>query len=533
MTSLSHSILWEQMHTYYDEMGLEIWEDELVPSQITSNTYLANIYAHSIVAQINDYRASVTASAFSSKKEPFYIIEMGAGHGKFSFYMLKALAELLKIYNLNINSICYVMTDISEKNIQYWRKHPALQEFIQNKTLDFALYNALTNTTIDLQLSQTSIKAKQLTKPLFVICNYIFDTLPQDAFQVQDGKLYETELVIQTKPQTQEQVEHLFENNEYIFKQNCVSENYYPHSNSDYFSLLNKILTQYVHSFNEASFLLPIGGIQAIEQFTQFSQSATMVLVADKGISAPSLLEGLDSPDISYHASVSMMVNFDALARYTELRRGISLLMPDQSSDFQVAHFIYNAHYSIVNSQAAFKMSLSSFSPQDLFNLFYKDDEPNKAFNSLDELIAIMNLADWDPSLFYSYYPQLLSNLEETEKNELTIAHILAIKRGLDKVWSRFFKLEKEQDIPYAMAAILYSIESFEKAIEFYQHSLVEFGENEEVFYNIAIAYQALEDIPNAIKYTQKSLDFDKNYKNAQNLMKELRELTLHESLCD
>lgn len=528
MKSLSHSLLWKQMHTYYDKMGLEIWEEELVPSQITSNTYLANIYAHLIVAQINDYRAS---STFSSQ-EPFYIIEMGAGHGKFSFYMLKALRETLKVYNLDLNSICYVMTDISEKNIQYWRKHPALQEFIQNKTLDFALYNALTNTTIDLLLSQTCIKAKQLQKPLFVICNYIFDTLPQDAFQIKNGNLYETELVIQTKPQTQEQVEHIFENNEYIFKQNQVKKDYYPLSNH-FNHYLNTLLKQYINIFKEASFLLPTGGIQAIEQFTQFSQSATVVLVADKGITALSLLEGLDPPDISYHASVSMMVNFDALARYTELRQGISLLMPDQSSDFQVANFIYNANYPIVHSQAAFKMSLSSFSPQDLFNLCYKDDEPNKAFNSLDEILAMMNLCDWDPSLFYHYYPQLLLQFEQVEKNELTIAHILAIQRGLEKVWDRFFKLEKDQDVPYAIASILYSIDSFEKSIDFYKHSLIEFGEKEETFYNIAIAYQALEAIPEAIKYAQKSLEFNKNYKEAQNLMKELKALTLNESLCN
>ena len=46
------------------------------------------------------------------------ITELGAGSGKFSFYMLKALEELCATCEFPINKIVYVMTGMYE-NIQY------------------------------------------------------------------------------------------------------------------------------------------------------------------------------------------------------------------------------------------------------------------------------------------------------------------------------------------------------------------------------------------------------------------------------
>ena len=88
MTSLSNSTLWQRMHDYYDQLGPEVWEDEVVPLQITSNTYLANTYAKLIMAQMHDYIAKYGKP---SAQNPFHIIEIGAGHGRLYFYILKSL----------------------------------------------------------------------------------------------------------------------------------------------------------------------------------------------------------------------------------------------------------------------------------------------------------------------------------------------------------------------------------------------------------------------------------------------------------
>lgn len=59
--------------------------------------------------------------------EPLYIIELGTGSGKFSFYMLKALEEMKSVCDFPMNKIVYVMTDFTETNFDYWATHPSLK----------------------------------------------------------------------------------------------------------------------------------------------------------------------------------------------------------------------------------------------------------------------------------------------------------------------------------------------------------------------------------------------------------------------
>ena len=56
-----------------------------------------------------------------------YIIELGAGSGKFSYFMLKALQEMKDVSDFPVDKIVYVMTDFTENNFKFWRHHPSLK----------------------------------------------------------------------------------------------------------------------------------------------------------------------------------------------------------------------------------------------------------------------------------------------------------------------------------------------------------------------------------------------------------------------
>ena len=509
MTSLSNSSLWQSMHDYYNHMGPEAWTEEVVPFKITSNTSLAKLYTQLIIAQINDF---ITQHGNNVSAEPFHIIEIGAGHGKFSFYLLKTLCDALSTYNLPKNTILYIMSDISERNIESWRQHPAFKKYVTENILDFTYYNALTDDQIKLS-NNNIIKLGQLSKPMFVLCNYLFDTLPHDAFQVIDGHLHEMELSIQQNTKNKgKSVANYFENISYTFKQNPVTSNYYENQN------INNVLSYYQEHFENASFLIPVGGIQFLDKIREFTKSHLMLLLADKGVAEPALFDSLENPDIPEHGSVSMLVNFDALSRYVGLHKGISLLMPNKSADFQIGCFILNTSFQIPHTTFTFNSALSSFSLFDLFNICYKDDEPNKAFTTLEDLLAILNLAEWDPSIFYDYHPLIL---EYVEQNEMTAEQKLTLTSGLDKVWDYFFKLEKEQDIPFAIGILLYNIDEPEKAVKYYQYSMIHFGEQEETLYNIALAYQQLEEHKHAIAASNKAIQLNPAYKPAKELLAE------------
>ena len=504
MTSLSKSTLWCSMQDYYNHMGPEAWVNEIVPFQITNNIALAKLYTQLITAQINDY---ITKHGKEALTEPFHIIEIGAGSGKFSFYLIKTLCAALKTFNLSEKTILYVMTDISEKNIFSWKKHPKLQPYANKNILDFAYYDAIKDDK--LHLTNKTIEINSLTKPMFVICNYIIDTLPHDAFQISNSKLYETELLIQNTS-NDKTVEQYFNNLTFKFNKNPINKNYYDKQ------VLNQILSFYQDYFENASFLMPVGGMQLLDNISKLTNNHTVLLVADKGITELSLFNGLDNPDISLHGSVSMTVNFDALSRYVNMQKGTSLLMPNKSADFQIGCFILNSSFSIPHTTFTFNTTLSFFSLFDLFNLCYKEDEQNKAFTTVEDLLAILNLAEWDPNIFYDYHSILLECLE---CEEITEEQKLMIVYGLDKVWEYFFKLEKAQDIPFAIGMLLYNVEESEKALIYYKHSLDLFGEQEETLYNIALAYQQLEDESNMTAAANKAININPDYEPAKELL--------------
>lgn len=512
MTSLSNSVLWERMQEYYDQLGPEIWEDEVVPLQITSNTYLANCYAKIIIAQINDY---IQKFGTLPADQCIYILEMGCGHGRFSYYLLKMLLEAFELFAWPSQWLKYVMTDISEKNIQSWQNHYAFEKYFDLDCLDMAYYNAHTDTSLHLMRANQTIKTAELKAPVFVICNYVFDTLPQDAFQVRDGKLHELELNIKNDNTRLEQgLKNYFEKAAYEFKANPVGTDYY----ADH-PVLNKILKEYEDDFENATFLMPIGAVRCIENIRSLTRGPVMVLGSDKGVTDTELFDEIEDPDITFHGSVSMMVNFDALKRYTELKEDQCFMMGNKGADFQVSVHLYNAHYKTPHTYYAFQNSLSTYSPQDLFDLAYRDDEPNKAFKKTEEVLGLLNLSEWDPNIFYDYYPILLAKIE---KEEVTADQEFTIRNGLERVWRYFFKLEKNQDIPFAIGSLMYQMDLCEDAIKYYKHSLKCYGHDTETYYNMALAYQELGNNTAGLQMTQKALELEPNFKDAKQLQKEL-----------
>ena len=82
----------------------------IVPHFITCNAFIGRSYAHVLNGFLRDCMRRKDAMALDPT-EPLYIVELGTGSGKFSFFMLKALLEMkvgsyhclsFPCYNMNI-----------------------------------------------------------------------------------------------------------------------------------------------------------------------------------------------------------------------------------------------------------------------------------------------------------------------------------------------------------------------------------------------------------------------------------------------
>lgn len=461
------------MQKYYEDLGPNAWQEELVPYQITSNKLLAYLYSALINALIYD-----ELNLNSDLNEPFYILELGAGHGKFSFYILK----FLEFFNsFSKYKIIYIASDISQQNIDYWQQHINLQHYINNNQLDFAKFNPVKDQNIYLINSKITIKKHSLNKPIFVIANYVFDTLPHDAFQCKDSNLLANNIDIQCKKNFS------FKNLKYKYKQQpIINQNYYKQQ------IYNNILNKYQQILPNGSFLLPVGALSAIDNIKLFSNSNTVFLVADKGNTALSDFIDLEDPNIAEHGSISFMVNFHAIKTYFELTNGNSVIMPNTNTDLQIALFMSDTPRTFEVGNFIAKKLLADINPQYLINLCYTDHNINN-WQCLDQILAVLTISKWDPDLFYDLADQLLNFIDKSIKKKIfNVEQEQTILIGLELVWDYFFKLEKNQDLPFMLANIYYSLEKFELATKFFKISIQEFGASKEALYNIKLCNEAL-----------------------------------------
>ena len=87
----------------------------IVPHFITCNAFIGRAYAKVLAGFLRD---SVQPGAVTplDPAQPLYVVELGAGSGKFGFFMLRALVELRATCPFPLDKVVYVMTDFTKQN---------------------------------------------------------------------------------------------------------------------------------------------------------------------------------------------------------------------------------------------------------------------------------------------------------------------------------------------------------------------------------------------------------------------------------
>jgi len=125
----SKSLLWRLLPLWYQEAGQRAWGVEAVPSYITSNAYIARTYCHLVQAFVRDLqKRHLRGVEGSAPRKPFdprlpiYVIELGGGHGKFTFLFLKELERCIETQrHMQRVKIVFVTTDVAESNVESLR----------------------------------------------------------------------------------------------------------------------------------------------------------------------------------------------------------------------------------------------------------------------------------------------------------------------------------------------------------------------------------------------------------------------------
>ncbi|MDT4896884.1 MAG: hypothetical protein QOH25_1961 [Acidobacteriota bacterium] len=513
---LSRSILWKLQRNFYNDQGVEAWRTAGIPHHITSNPPIAEAYAKVVFGFLRDCHAARHQTEGSSfppvdSSQPIYIIELGSGHGRFSYLFIKRFLDIYRRSVLKDIPVKYVMTDFVERNVEYWRAHPWLQPFVEEGSLDFARFDLESDQELRLVHSGALLSAETVQNPMVLIANYIFDSIPQDAFHIEDGQLYESLVtVLSTRHEPEADDPEILTRLQISYSYQTIGEDYYGDPE------WNRILQNCRERLPGTAFLFPTAALKFIENFRQLSGGRGLLLSADKGFNQDeALLEGQGMPGLTMHGNgcFSMMVDYQIIGEYFRQHSGHVLHPAHRHASINISAFMFgNPPGGYIETRQAYEDAIEKFGPDDFHTLIRGIETFYGALN-LEQILASLRLSGWDYQLLRRCLPILkeyLADISETQKQELYEA--------IQKTWDSYLPIGEEDDLAFHLGTLLLEMEFYAEALEFLQHSASLYGMEPGTAYNMGVCYHSLRQMEKALECINQALRLDPEFDAAKTL---------------
>ncbi len=476
----SKSLIWQLNRDYYQEEGIEAWSSGEVPHAITSNSLAGKTYAELILGFLQDL------SVRGKTKETVYILELGAGHGRLAFHILRHLEKLLQYQHADLPDYCYILSDIAEKNLEFFRDHPQLSSYYESGRLDYAYYDAIGDNGLHLRYADRYIKTKELDQPLLAIANYFFDSLPNDLFQIKENTIKACSIALHsTEPPKETKVNLLLKTLQLSYEKSTAKTPYYVSS------IHNEILEHYRKHINDSYLFFPEKSMMCLTNLRSLSTGGLMLLSMDKGFHKLAKIDNQAKPEFITHGSFSVWVNYHALGSYCEKVGGEALFPSNSTFHLQVGCLLFlEEATSYQATHAAYQRYVDDFGPDD-FNSIKKLSYANISSFSLMQLLALVRLSLYDSTLFLKVLPRiktLVKTINYTDRERLA--------QTMQEIWEMYFNIEERQDLALNIAGVFFDLAYYEQALQFYQYSTEAYGKEADTMYNRLLChYQLRQDV--------------------------------------
>ncbi|TVX89748.1 SAM-dependent methyltransferase [Paenibacillus agilis] len=501
----SEAPIWELQRTYYEELGLKAWNNDQTPQYITSNPMIGTSYAEMIFGFLQD-RASKGHSS-----EPVLIVELGAGAGRLAYHVLDQLCKLRDYAEIALPPFQYIMTDLAMNNVLAWREHPALQSFITEGLLDFARFDALQDTELNLIVKDETIGTGDLQQPLIIVANYFFDGIPQELIYISEGHIYEADVIINSPTQT-DSLKPAEVINQMSLRYEHRRAPEYEQETFPY----RDIIAIYQEQLDDSHILFPIAGLICLERLNQLSQAGFLLITADKGDHLLDNWKFSDPPELVLHASFSVTANYHAIQHFYEQQGALSLFPPHHYRNINVGCIFHlDTPMSYANTRLAYRRFVERFGPDDFFSMKEWVDR-NIDSMELQPIISFWRLGGYDAEFFIQSARQISSLLSDANDEEMQ-----DLLRGIQLMWSSYYVMEQRYDLALDAGLILFEMGLYEESKRFLELSID--ADDEEivstVYYCLAICCFELGLEEDALDYTRKLVELEPDNEEAIELL--------------
>ena len=509
---LSQSMLWKLQTDFFANQGPEAWIKGIVPQYITTNPYIANLYAKTVFGYFRDY---ASRDGFD-KNTTIYIMELASGVGRFTYTFLKRFLHMIENSSLKGLKFKYIVTDLAERNIEYWQNHSFLKPYFESGVLDCATFDMAKDEEIRLRNSGEVLKEGNLKNPLILFANYTFDSLPQDTFYVNKGELFEGLITITSKGEDVDPSDKsILEGLDYYYTDKQIQGNdYYEDSN------FNDILLHYKKHLEDTAFSLPIIALRCIARLKKLFKDDIVMISADKGYKNEDSMYKNYHPYLSKHGCISMTVNFHALELYFKGLGGKAIHSIYEHENVNMSLFLLSqSSHDFIETTMAYNEIIESIGPDD-FYIIKKGIVPLNKSLTTKELLTFLRFTVWDGRTFLEFYNTLLeriANKEDFPKDELiSVIH---------NIWDHYFPIGEEGDLAYYLGTILTYFGYDSDALKLFESSIEFYGEDAAIYYEIALCNYNLQELEKALACIEKSLSLDPDFEESKNLKNLIEEM--------
>jgi tetratricopeptide (TPR) repeat protein len=503
---LSQSLLWQLQRRYFTRQGIDAWRQGIVPQYITSNPITAYAYAQVVTGFLRDCRA---ANRPFDASQPLYLIELGAGSGRFAYHFLNSFRPPGTQAAGQPLSICYVMTDLAERTVDYWRSQPDLQPFVEAGQLDFACFDAEQPRALTLLHSGQRLSPDTLTNPLVLIANYFFDSIARDSFTIEGGQLFENLVSLSTpQPVTDLDQPGLLDQIDIAYRPNPASGDYYAEPE------FNQILQRYQASLPDTTFLFPVMAMRCLNYFNQPTERPLLVLTGDKGHTDATALVDLNVPWLHRHGSFSMMVNYHALSQYISQRQGHSLQASHGYRNLNVAAWLFGPAVDYHETRQAFESAVETGGPDEFYTLKQGLENHYNAL-TLEQLLAWLRLSRWDADILLDCVPALIAKIQ-SNSDSLTASLKTNLQAAIEQVWANYYFIGEKRDLAFYLGTLSQLLAFEAAALTYYDHSLTHYGPNLSTYYNMSACHYNQQHYSAALECIDQVLALDPDYEPAQ-----------------
>lgn len=490
---LSQSMLWRLGRDYYAQKGPAAWTSGTVPFYITSNPFIAHCYARLVLAFLTDCLDARGGAAGLERGQPLYILELAAGHGRFSFFFLRELQELKAVSPLRELDLRYVMVDFAESNLAAWDRQPLFDAFRDSGVLDSALYDLEAPSELTLRRAGTRLCASALANPLIVFANYIFDTIAQDLFRIEGGQLSEGLVTLRHPPDGNPDLANpgVLSALTSDFSYRPAAEPYYGDPE------LDGLLDTYKEALASTDVLIPIAAIRCLRQLIALASGRLLLVASDKGHTHLDEMFFSHGHHIQYHGSVSCMVNFDALARLFMGRGGTALHTSKRGTSLKSAAYILGLRREeLMATQHAFQEYAERLGPDDYYRLI-RAQNPEAA--TVEHVLSVLYLSRFDPDVFCQFSGSLVHNAPlASEALQEELLRAMALLR------TRHYPIGL--DLPFELSRVYLALGRPREALRSCQESLRLYGEHAVTWLNAGLCHYAAEEAEEARRCIRRAL---------------------------